>query len=182
MDPRRKSKGQALVEFALVIGLFMLVIGGLVQFGLILWSQNTITQVARDTARYAVALSDPCNTAAIRTNAVAVAADKLAREASLMSYSPGLWSTAPKISALGPEGVGVDWFEDGVEADSQLPGGPFSIDCPPADNATVWTIRVRVNHVVPIILPGLQLIAPPCAASGFCVATETELRMEPKKP
>lgn len=170
---RREKRGQALVEFALVIGLFMLVIGGLVQLGIILWSQNAITQVARDTARYAVTLSDsPCNSATTRAK-VATAADQLARGASLVSYNTGLWATAATISALGAEGVGADW---------QSQDSPFETDCPPSDNATVWTVRIRVNHVIPIFLPGLQLIAPPCAASGFCITSETELRMEPKKP
>jgi Flp pilus assembly protein TadG len=166
-------RGQALVEFGLVIGLFMLVIGGIVQFGIILWSQNTITEVSRDTARYAVTLSDsPCDAATTRTK-VATAANQLAREASLVSYSTGMWATAPGISALGPEGIGVDW---------QSPDSTFPIDCPPSDNLTVWTVRVQINHVVPIFLPGLQFIAPPCGVDGFCLTTETELRMEPKRP
>lgn len=166
-------RGQALVEFGLVIGLFMLVIGGIVQFGIIMWSQNTITEVARDTARYAVALSDsPCDAATTRAK-VATAANQLAREASLISYGNGQWSSAPSVTALGTEGIGVDW---------QSPDSSFSTDCPPSDNLTVWTVRIQINHVIPIFLPGLQIIAPPCGANGFCLTTETELRMEPKKP
>jgi Flp pilus assembly protein TadG len=165
-------RGQALVEFGLVIGLFMLVIGGLVQFGVILWSQNSITEIARDTARYAATLSDsPCDSEA--RPEVAVAANQRARTASLMNYTNGLWASAPAISTLGPEGIGVDW---------QSPDSTFPTDCPPSDNLTVWTVKVQVNHVIPIFLPGLQIIAPPCAANGFCLSTETELRMEPKKP
>lgn len=165
-------RGQALVEFGLVIGLFMLVIGGIVQFGIILWSQNSITEVARDTARYAVTLSDsPCNPEARAE--VAIAANQRARTASLINYTAGLWASAPPISTLGPEGIGVDW---------QSPDSTFPTDCPPSDNLTVWTVRIRVNHVIPIFLPGLQIIAPPCGANGFCLTTETELRMEPKKP
>jgi Flp pilus assembly protein TadG len=161
------------VEFGLVIGLFMLVIGGLVQFGLILWSQNAITEIARDAARYAVTLSDsPCDAGTTRTK-IAAAADQLAGETALMSYNAGSWTTAPVISALGPTGIGVDW---------QSPDSAFPIDCPPSDNLTVWTVRVRVNHVIPIFLPGLQIIAPPCGGGGFCISSETELRMEPKKP
>jgi Flp pilus assembly protein TadG len=165
-------RGQAMVEFGLVIGLFMLVIGGIVQFGMILWTQNSITQVARETARYAVTLSDsPCDPGA--RPEVAIAADQLARQASLVAYSAGLWSSAPSVTALGAEGIGVDW---------QSPDSGFPTDCPPSDNLTVWTVRVQVNHVVPIFLPGLQFIAPACGANGFCLTTETELRMEPKKP
>jgi Flp pilus assembly protein TadG len=170
---RRSHRGQAMVEFGLVIGLFMLVVGGLIQFGVILWSQNSITQVARDTARWAVTQStSPCDSPASRT-ALAGAADQLARGTSLVNYPAGTWSTASPISSLGAEGVGVDW----QSADSSFPS-----DCPPSDNTTEWTVRIRVNHVVPIFIPGLQFIAPACASSGFCLSTSTELRMEPKRP
>jgi hypothetical protein len=173
--PRRSHRGQALVEFGLVIGLFMFVIGGLVQFGIILWTQNAITQVARDTARWAVTQSaSPCDSPVSRT-AVAGAADQLALGASMVGYSPGLWSSASKIDALGSEGVGVDWLQERVPI-------PFAADCPPSDNLTVWTVRIGVNHVVPIFIPGLQFIAPACGSPGFCLTTTTELRMEPKLP
>jgi hypothetical protein len=171
--PRRSHRGQALVEFGLVIGLFMFVIGGLVQFGIVLWTQNAITQVARDTARWAVTQStSPCDSPASRS-AVAGAANQLARGASMVDYSAGMWSAASTIASLGSEGVGVDW----QSADSVFP-----IDCPPSDNATAWTVRIRINHVVPIFIPGLQLIAPACGSPGFCLTTTTELRMEPKRP
>ncbi len=165
-------RGQALVEFSLVIGLFMLVIGGLVQFGIVLWSQNAINDVARDTARWAVTQStSPCDSPAARS-ALASRANQLARGASLVSYSPGMWSSAPQISSLGDEGVGVDWQGD----------TPFPDDCPPSNASKVWTVRVRVNHVVPIFIPFLRFAAPACGSNGFCLSTTTELRMEPKKP
>jgi hypothetical protein len=173
---RDAGHGQALVEFALVAGLFVLVIGAIMQFGVILWSQNAVNQIARDTARWAVTQSaTPCDSAANRA-AVAATANQLAADASLVSYSAGMWGPAPAISALTNEGVGVDW---------PIPPPPpdlFPSDCPPSDNATVWTVRVRVNHVVPIFIPGLQLIAPGCGSSGFCISSSTELRMEPKDP
>lgn len=170
---RGGRRGQALVEFALVVGVFMLVIGGIVQFGLILWSQNTITQIARDTARWAVTQStSPCDSATSRA-ALAVAANDLAGQASLMSYSAGMWASAPSIGSLGDEGVGADW----QSADSSFPA-----DCPPSDNATTWTVRVRINHVVPVFIPGLHLLEPTCGSSGWCLSSTTELVMEPKKP
>jgi hypothetical protein len=170
---RRSRRGQAMVEFGLVIGLFMFVIGGLVQFGTILWSQNAITQVARDTARWAVTQSTaPCDTPATRV-ALAGAADQLARGASLVNYPAGTWSDATSVAAVAAEGVGVDW----QSADSNRP-----TDCPPSDNATEWTVRIRINHVVPIFIPGLQFIAPSCGSPGFCLSSTTELRMEPKTP
>jgi Flp pilus assembly protein TadG len=172
MRERGARRGQALVEFSLVIGLFMLVVGGIVQFGIILWSQNAINDIARDTARWEVTQStSPCDSSSSRASVVATA-NQLARNASLVSYAPGTWSTAQPISSLGDEGVGVDWQGDTA----------FAVDCPPADSSKVWTVRVRVNHVVPIFVPGLRFIAPPCTSSGFCLSSTTELRMEPKQP
>jgi hypothetical protein len=169
-------RGQALVEFGLVIGLFMLVVGGLVQVGIIFWTQNTITQIARETARYAVTLSEsPCDPAA--RPLVASAANEVARGASLVGYRTGMWGSAPPMSSLGPEGVGADWI-----LPDPTGGVVYSAeDCPPSDNRIAVHVRIRINHVVPIFLPGLQAFAPPCAADGFCLTTETELRMEPKK-
>jgi hypothetical protein len=47
----------------------------------------------------------------------------------------------------------------------------------------VSTVRIRVNHVIPIFVPGLRLLLPPCpgGSAGFCYSSTTELRMEPKK-
>lgn len=167
--------GQALVEFALVVGLFMLVVGGIVQFGIVLWSQNAITEIARDTARWAVTQpTSPCDSAAARA-AVAATANDLAQRASLVSYLPNMWPSAPSIPSLGPEGVAVDWPNPDVTR-------WYDSDCPPADNSLAWDVRVRVNHVVPIFIPLLEFIAPPCGSPGFCLSSTTELRMEPKTP
>jgi Flp pilus assembly protein TadG len=50
---RRRQHGQSLVEFALVFPIFMLLLAGAIQFGMILWGQNTLNQLVRDTGRYA---------------------------------------------------------------------------------------------------------------------------------
>lgn len=63
---RQRSRGQSLVEFALVFPVFMLLLAGMIQFGVILWGQNTLNQVARDTGRYAATLN--CSATAV-TNA-----------------------------------------------------------------------------------------------------------------
>jgi Flp pilus assembly protein TadG len=52
--PRRQDEhGQSLVEFALVFPIFVLLLGGMIQFGMIFWGQNTLNQLVRDTGRYA---------------------------------------------------------------------------------------------------------------------------------
>jgi hypothetical protein len=50
---RKDSRGQTLVEFALVAPLFTLVLGGIVIFGIGVFYQQQLTNVAREAARYA---------------------------------------------------------------------------------------------------------------------------------
>ena len=55
--PRRQDEhGQSLVEFALVFPIFVLLLAGMIQFGMIFWGQNTLNEVVRDTGRYAATL------------------------------------------------------------------------------------------------------------------------------
>lgn len=65
--PLRTSsqKGQTLVEFALVVMLFLTLLFGIIEFGRALWSWNTIVQATRAGARFAVT-SDPTNNTAIK--------------------------------------------------------------------------------------------------------------------
>jgi len=176
----RSSGGQTLVEFALVVGLFLLVVGGIVQFAAILWSQNTINQIARDTARWAVTQSDsPCDTAGMRAE-VASTANQLASQWQLIG--PHTWSTASTVDAVGPSGIGVEWYVDEDTLPPEITiGEVFPTDCPPSDNRLPWFVRIRVSQAVPIFFPGLQFISPDCDP-GFCVSSTTELRMEPKRP
>ena len=59
---RNGSRGQSLAEFALIFPVFMLILAGMIQFGVILWGQNTLNQLVRDTGRYAATLN--CSAAA----------------------------------------------------------------------------------------------------------------------
>jgi Flp pilus assembly protein TadG len=180
---RRAASGQTLVEFALVAGVFLYVLGSVVQISLVLWTSNTVTQVARDAARWAATQSTaPCDSGTARS-AVAAAADRIARQLSLMNYTTGSWGSATTVASTPAEGVGADW---------PIPPPPpdlFATDCPPADNLTPWTVRVRVNHTVPVFLPGVTLLSgfirilPPCSVpDSYCISSTAEIRMEPKAP
>src|SRR3954462_2709688 len=57
----KRQRGQGLVEFAVVFPVFMLMLGGAIQFGIIFWGQNTLNQIVRDAGRYAVTMPD-CST------------------------------------------------------------------------------------------------------------------------
>jgi hypothetical protein len=172
------GSGQALAEFAISFGLFMLVIGAIIQLGLLVWTINSIHEIARDTARWASTQpTAPCDSTGNRTT-VASTADALARQYGLMGYRAGTWTNASVFSSMSSASVGVEW------------SGPttFLTDCPPSDNQTAWFVKVRINHVVPIFLPGVQTvlgfvgILDKTCGNGFCISTTTEQRMEPKAP
>lgn len=53
MSLRRRTRGQTLVEFALILPLFMLVLGGIIVFGIGVFYQQQLANAAREAARYA---------------------------------------------------------------------------------------------------------------------------------
>lgn len=69
---RRDERGVALVEFALLVSLLLVLVFGIIDFGRRLFVANALTQGAREGARFAAALmTPPCNqTAAIQTRVV----------------------------------------------------------------------------------------------------------------
>jgi Flp pilus assembly protein TadG len=70
-----RRRGQAMVEFALVIPIFMLVLSGILDFGFALFSRMTVINAAREGARAAVMVSDTTTIPLVaQTNAVAAAA------------------------------------------------------------------------------------------------------------
>lgn len=48
---RRRSRGQSLVEFALILPVFLLLVAGMTDFGMGLYSYMTVINAARDGAR-----------------------------------------------------------------------------------------------------------------------------------
>ena len=55
----RSEKGQAMVEFALVLPLLLALLCGIVDFGWLYYNQITLNNAAREGARYAVIHYDP---------------------------------------------------------------------------------------------------------------------------
>lgn len=58
------DRGQAIVEFALVLPLFLLILIGMVDVGRAIWANNSVANAAREAARYAIVhggtKSNPC--------------------------------------------------------------------------------------------------------------------------
>ena len=53
MSSARRERGQALVEFALIVPVFALILFTLLDFGRVIYTQNTIEQAAREASRVA---------------------------------------------------------------------------------------------------------------------------------
>jgi Flp pilus assembly protein TadG len=58
MNYQNKTKGQALVEFALSLVLFLMVFLGTVEWGLYLYSTTVLDSAVRDAVRFSVTYSD----------------------------------------------------------------------------------------------------------------------------
>ncbi len=144
-----RSAGQSLAEFAIVFPIMFLIIAAIIQFGLIFWSQNTLTQVARDTGRWASTQQECSTTAA--TNGIVTTANDLAATATLLGYK----STSPWTS---PTNVVVAWSTTaGV--------------CPPIGNQQVSFVRITLNHQALVFFPFLPV--------NGNLSTSAEFRMEP---
>ena len=127
----RDNLGQSLAEFAHVFPILFLLLAAVIQFGLIFWTQNTLTQIARDTGRYA-STQQACNTNAARADILA-AANSIAASSSLLGYT-GSWTS--------PANVVVTWS-----------GSP----CPPVGNQDVVFVRITINHTAPVFFTFLPI-------------------------
>jgi TadE-like protein len=54
MTRRAKPRGQAMVEFALIFPIFILLMVGLFDLGRVIWVNDTLANAAREAARYAI--------------------------------------------------------------------------------------------------------------------------------
>jgi Flp pilus assembly protein TadG len=124
-----KGRGQSLAEFALVVPVFLLILFGIIQFGMIFWGQNTLNQVVRDTGRWA-ASQQACDSAA--ETAVIGTANSVAAASSLIGYSKSAPWTASDVSVT-------------------FTGSP----CPPTSNQTTAWVNITIRHSVPVFFPFL---------------------------
>jgi Flp pilus assembly protein TadG len=125
---RPRTRGQSLAEFALVFPVLMVVIGGIIQFGIIFWGQNTLNQIVRDAGRYAVTERDCSGPSQ---------ADVLTKIDSVASGSSFAGTITTKTLVM-PTTAAPD---------------PISDACPPAsNNRQVW-LRITVQAQVPIFFP-----------------------------
>jgi Flp pilus assembly protein TadG len=102
---RRRARGQALVEFAMVVPWFFLMLFGIIEAGRFIYYYETLSNATREGARYAIVngantLGCPSGPAAPGTSACDVAGNNVVAKV--------------RQSAIGMTGIGVTptWFPD----------------------------------------------------------------------
>lgn len=145
-----------MVEFALVLPILVLILLGILQFGLLFWTQITLTQVARDTGRW-VATQQTCDGAVVDVGAQA---NLVAANSTLFAWD----SVSNPVSVT----AGPAWTD-------ATPGG--GTVCAPPNNTEVWNVDFTLSHTVDVFLP---IAADDC--TGTCTRTlrsSVQYRVEP---
>jgi Flp pilus assembly protein TadG len=170
--PRPHERGQAMVEFAAVLLPLLVVVVGIVQFGLLLGANVSLTNAAREGARAATIY----RYIGAETNAehgVNRCTDAI--EAATQAF--GFLSTSsPHFSASTPCPGGVDLTGDGnhdlwqngdIEVSFCAGGTPPGTACPTTGDATTYCtttsgegciVRVQLDYNQSIIVPLLDAI------------------------
>jgi Flp pilus assembly protein TadG len=120
---RSRGRGQALVEFALVIPMFLLILMALIDLGRIVYAQNTITQDAREASRVGAVGVE----AASQTLGTMQAKYAAMRKAAL-TMSPGVPMTDASIvgesgncsTYQDPLGTNTCFYPDGTEIGNRV--------------------------------------------------------------
>jgi hypothetical protein len=87
---RRRSRGQALVEFAVVLPVFLVAVLAIFDLGRVIWARNTLENAAREGARYAIVHGDSNG----QTCPVGPAEGKWV-DLGAVPLSPATWTTCP---------------------------------------------------------------------------------------
>lgn len=156
----RRSRGQSLAEFALVFPVLMLIIGGVIQFGVIFWGQNSLNQVVRDAGRYAVTEPD-CS---------GVSQTDISNRITQLTSAMGVARlVGPPAITLPTNGEVVGGATDPVSATSVA-----GVNCPATSNADHVWLRIKVDAQVPIFFPFVP--------GNGAISSTALFRMEPVNP
>lgn len=131
----RSDNGAAAVEFAIVAVLLLLLIMGIIDFGRLLFVQQSVKSASREGARVAVVQNTNLQ--------VFDAATSAASSAVSLSGSNGTPATIKLEKCNAPTSVCSSWATVFETSDSSTIVGPGNIVC--SDKDTVTTVRVTVR-------------------------------------
>ena len=142
-----RTRGQALVEVALVLPIFLLLLMTMFDFGRVIYAQHTITQDAREAVRRAIVSTDTLTTPALFT----------ARFAEIRAAARVMAPAVPITDASIFGAAGACSAASGTPAMPNDPTVAGSCFYPNGvNNATLTTpakVVVRIQVIVPLITP-----------------------------
>lgn len=114
MKGRQGERGASLLEFAIGATVFMTVVFGVLQFGVLLWTHNALTDAARRGARYAINQCDPSDAACANSST------SIDRTKNVVVYGTPTPATGaqPVVKGLATSNVQVTYSGFGVNAGS----------------------------------------------------------------
>ena len=159
---RFRTRGQSLAEFAIVFPVLMVILGGVIQFGIIFWGQNSLNQVVRDAGRYAV--TQPSCNGASQTD--------VSNQVAALASSMGVAKITGSPTVVMPtNGEIVGGTADPISDNNGVATPNF---CPATTNADHVWIRITVNAQVPIFFPFVP--------GNGAISSTALFRMEPVNP
>jgi Flp pilus assembly protein TadG len=130
----KNEAGSTMAEFAIIAGLFFMMIIGIIEFGRLLYTHNALTDATRRGARYAIV--HPENAACVPTVVVY-------GEANITDPSTCAVSGAPLISGLTTANVKVVWEGADLDNDPTTPPTAFGM------NLGTVTVSIGVSPATP---------------------------------
>ncbi|HET9416918.1 MAG TPA: TadE/TadG family type IV pilus assembly protein [Candidatus Limnocylindria bacterium] len=170
--PRARDRGQAMVEFAAVLLPLLVVIVGIVQFGLIFGANVSLTNAAREGAREATIFrynaADGNSTEGVERCTVAIDA-ATAAFGFLSTSSPHFSASTPCPGGVDLNGDGLHdlWQNGDVEVSFCAGGTAPGSECPnTSDSSTYCTVdsgkgclvRVQLTYNQALVVPLLDAI------------------------
>jgi Flp pilus assembly protein TadG len=164
---RRRARGQSLVEFSLVLGPLLLLILGVVQFGLIFNSYVTITNAAREGAR--------TGTIYVYDRTLTKAQNDAARNAAIRATVLGsmnlLAKTAPNFTNGSTWTVSGTTYTNGdITVTYALPAGVVE-----SDPRVGQKITVRLTYRQDLIIPLISSLLPQDAGGRLALPGEVTM-------
>lgn len=144
VSPRKRGRGQALVEFAIVMPIIVFAVLGLVDLGRAVYSYNTLAQSARQAARTAIVNQNVSN---VRNQAIASA--------------PTLGLTAANVDVC---------FKTATSTQADC-SNPATDNCPQTDRVLGCLAVVRAHMSYQPMTPVISLIWSSISLSSTSVGT-----------
>jgi len=150
MSRRPRSAGQALVEFTLIIPIFLSLLMGIFDFGRVVWASNSLASAAREGARFAIVHGgsplDPCPVGPLSTQY----GDPPAASASCPYPSPSKQAVKDAATSAAMAGgtsiVVTVCYGAGCSGDT---------DAALATNARGTPVTVAISSQLPLTVPSL---------------------------